>query len=132
MLTTFKIKKNMGVILEIQVLTTESDYQNAVNRLEYISDAPIDSPEAGEADALATLIEAYEEVHFPIGLPHPIEAIKIRIEELGLKNKDLVKIIGYDSRVSEILSGKRKLNLEMIRRLHKALSLPLEVLVQDY
>jgi HTH-type transcriptional regulator / antitoxin HigA len=122
----------MGAILEIQVLTTENDYKNAVNRLEYISDAPIGSPEAGEADALATLIEAYEEAHFPIGLPHPIEAIKIRIEELGLKNKDLVEIIGYDSRVSEILSGKRKLNLEMIRRLHKALSLPLEVLVQDY
>ena len=109
-----------------------TNYEAAVNRLEYISDAPIDSPEAGEADALATLIEAYEEARFPIGLPHPIEAIKIRIEELGLKNKDLVEIIGYDSRVSEILSGKRKLNLEMIRRLHKALSLPLEVLIQDY
>jgi HTH-type transcriptional regulator / antitoxin HigA len=111
---------------------TENDYKNAVKRLEYISDAPIGSPESSEADALATLIEAYEEAHFPIGLPYPIEAIKIRIEELGLKNKDLVEIIGYDSRVSEILSGKRKLNLEMIRRLHKALSLPLEVLVQDY
>jgi HTH-type transcriptional regulator / antitoxin HigA len=122
----------MGAILEIQVLTTENDYKNAVKRLEHICDAPIGTPEADEADALATLIEAYEERHFPIGLPHPIEAIKIRIEELGLKNKDLVQIIGYDSRVSEILSGKRKLTLNMIRRLHKALSLPLEVLIQDY
>jgi HTH-type transcriptional regulator / antitoxin HigA len=122
----------MGAILEIQVLTTENDYKDVVKRLESICDAPIGTPEADEADALATLIEAYEEQHFPIGLPHPIEAIKIRIEELGLKNKDLVQIIGYDSRVSEILSGKRKLTLNMIRRLHKALSLPLEVLIQDY
>ena len=122
----------MGAILKIQVLTTENDYKDAVKRLESISDAPIATPEADEADALATLIEAYEEQHFPIGLPHPIEAIKIRIEELGLKNKDLVQIIGYDSRVSEIISGKRKLTLDMIRRLHKALSLPLEVLIQDY
>ena len=122
----------MGAILEIQVLTTENDYNDAVKRLESICDAPSGTPEAGEADTLATLIEAYEEQHFPIGLPHPIEAIKIRIEELGLKNKDLVQIIGYDSRVSEILSGKRKLTLDMIRRLHKALSLPLEVLIQDY
>ena len=122
----------MGAILEIQVLTTENDYKDAVKRLENICDAPIGTPEADEADALATLIEAYEEQHFPIGLPHPIEAIKIRIEELGLKNKDLVQIIGYDSRVSEILSGKRKLTLDMIRRLHKALGLPLEVLIQDY
>jgi HTH-type transcriptional regulator / antitoxin HigA len=109
-----------------------TNYEAAISRLEYISDAPIGTPEAREADALATLIEAYEEAHFPIGLPHPIEAIKIRIEELGLKNKDLVQIIGYDSRVSEILSGKRKLTLDMIRHLHKALSLPLEVLIQDY
>jgi HTH-type transcriptional regulator / antitoxin HigA len=122
----------METVLDVQILKTEKAYKAAVARLESISDAPIGTPEADEADSLATLIEVYEERHFPIGLPHPIEAIKVRMEELGLKNKDLVEIVGYDSRVSELLSGKRKLTLDMIRRLHKALSLPLEVLIQDY
>jgi HTH-type transcriptional regulator / antitoxin HigA len=122
----------MEATLDFPKLTTAMDYKFAVERLESLCDAPIGTPEADEAELLAALIDAYEEQHFPIGLPHPIEAIKIRMEELGLKNKDLVAIIGYDSRVSEILSGKRKLTIDMIRRLHKALSLPLEVLIQDY
>lgn len=113
-------------------MKTNSDYTSAVKRLETISDAPIGTPESDEADILATLIDTYEEAHFPIGLPHPIEAIKIRMDELGLKNKDLVPIIGYDSRVSEVLKGKRKLTLDMIRALHKMLHIPLAVLVQDY
>ena len=124
----------METLLDVQIIKikTEKDYKAAVARLESICDYPIGTAEAEEADSLATLIEAYEERHFPIGLPHPIEAIKVRMEELGLKNKDLVEIIGYDSRVSELLSGKRKLTLDMIRRLHKALNLPLDVLIQDY
>ena len=116
----------------LQTIKTKQDYADAVERLASISDAPIGTPESDEADALATLIDAYEEVHFPIGLPHPIEAIKIRMSELGLKNKDLVPIIGYDSRVSEVLNGKRKLTLDMIRALNKMLHIPLDVLVQDY
>lgn len=122
----------MASILDFQEIKTEKAYKMAINRLESIADAPIGTPEAEEADELATLIEAYEEQYFPIGLPHPIEAIKIRMEELGLKNKDLVDIIGYDSRVSEILAEKRKLTLDMIRGLHQKLNLPLDVLVQDY
>ena len=116
----------------LQTIKTKQDYTAAVERLESISDAPIGTPESDEADTLATLIDAYEEAHFPIGLPHPIEAIKIRMSELGLKNKDLVPIIGYDSRVSEVLNGKRKLTLDMIRALNKMLHIPLDVLVQDY
>ena len=116
----------------LKIIKTKQDYKAAVERLESISDAPIGTPESDEADALATLIDAYEEAHFPIGLPHPIEAIKIRMSELGLKNKDLVPIIGYDSRVSEVLNGKRKLTLDMIRALNKMLHIPLDVLVQDY
>ena len=116
----------------LQTVKTKQDYEAAVERLESISDAPIGTPESEEADTLATLIDAYEEAHFPIGLPHPIEAIKIRMSELGLKNKDLVPIIGYDSRVSEVLNGKRKLTLDMIRALNKMLHIPLDVLVQDY
>lgn len=122
----------MTAPVAIQSLKTKKDYDFAVKRLELICDAPEGTPESDEADILATLIEAYEERHFPIGLPHPIEAIKIRMEELGLKNKDLVPIIGYDSRVSEVLNGKRKLTLDMIRSLHKILHIPLAVLVQDY
>ena len=122
----------MAATLDFQAIKTEKAYKMVVNRLESIADAPIGTPEAGEADELATLIEAYEEQHFPIGLPHPIEAIKIRMDELSLKNKDLVEIIGYDSRVSEILARKRKLTLDMIRGLHQKLSLPLDVLVQNY
>ena len=120
------------LLLSMLSIKTKQDYEAAVERLESISDAPIGTPESDEADALATLIDAYEEAHFPIGLPHPIEAIKIRMSELGLKNKDLVPIIGYDSRVSEVLNGKRKLTLDMIRALNKMLHIPLDVLVQDY
>ena len=122
----------MTDIFVLQTIKTKQDYEAAVERLESISDAPIETPESDEADALATLIDAYEEAHFPIGLPHPIEAIKIRMSELGLKNKDLVPIIGYDSRVSEVLNGKRKLTLDMIRALNKMLHIPLDVLVQEY
>ena len=120
------------LLLSMLSIKTKQDYAAAFERLESISDAPIGTPESDEADTLATLIDAYEEAHFPIGLPHPIEAIKIRMSELGLKNKDLVPIIGYDSRVSEVLNGKRKLTLDMIRALNKMLHIPLDVLVQDY
>jgi HTH-type transcriptional regulator / antitoxin HigA len=107
----------MEATLSYKILKTEADYKSAVARLEAISEAQSNSPEAEEANDLADLIESYEEKHFPIGLPHPIEAIKIRMEELGLKNKDLALIIGYHSRVSEILSGKRKLTLDMVRKI---------------
>ena len=122
----------MEATLAYKILKTETDYKAAVARLESISDAPNGTPEAEEANDLADLIESYEEKHFPIGLPHTIEAIKIRMEELGLKNKDLALIIGYHSRVSEILSGKRKLTLDMVRNLHKSLNIPLSVLIQNY
>ncbi len=122
----------MTATISIQSIKTKQAYEAAIKRLETISEAPLGTSESDEADTLATLIEAYEEAHFPIGLPHPIEAIKIRMSELGLKNKDLVPIIGYDSRVSEVLNGKRKLTLDMIRALNKMLHIPLEVLVQGY
>ena len=132
MLALFKNLLTMATTIAYIVLKTEADYKGAVARLDNISAAPIGTPDAEEADILADLIEKYEEKHFPIGLPHPIEAIKIRMEELGLIKKDLADIIGYHSRVSEILSAKRKLTLDMIRKLHGALHIPLEVLVQDY
>jgi HTH-type transcriptional regulator/antitoxin HigA len=78
------------------------------------------------------LIEKYEDEHYPIGPADPIEAIKFRMEQMGMKQKDLAEIIGYKSRVSEILNRKRKLTLEMIRKLHTSLKIPTEILIREY
>jgi HTH-type transcriptional regulator/antitoxin HigA len=118
--------------MNVKVIKTEADYQQALNRLELIFDAPIDSPEGDEAEILSILIEKYEDEHYPIGPPDPIEAIKFRMEQMDMKKSDLAKIIGYKSRVSEILSKKRKLTLQMIRKLHDKLKIPYETLIADY
>lgn len=118
--------------MNIKVIKSEDDYQKALERLEVIFDSPIDSPEGDEAEILSILIEKYEDEHYPIGPPDPIEAIKFRMEQMDMKKSDLAKIIGYKSRVSEIFSRKRKLNLKMIRKLHDALKIPYESLIADY
>lgn len=118
--------------MNIKVIKNEDDYQKALERLEVIFDAPIDSPEGDEAEILSILIEKYEDEHYPIGPPDPIEAIKFRMEQMDMKKSDLAKIIGYKSRVSEILSKKRKLTLQMIRKLHDTLKIPYESLIADY
>jgi len=81
---------------------------------------------------LGILIDQYENEHFPIGLPDPIEAIKFRMEQMGYNQNDLANIVGLKSRASEILSRKRKLSLEMIRKLHEVLHIPTDVLIQSY
>ena len=81
---------------------------------------------------LSILIEKYEETHYPIEMPDPIEAIKFKMEQMGMKQKDLAEIVGFTSRVSEILNRKRKLTLSMIRKLNTALHIPTEILVQEY
>ncbi|MEZ4772326.1 MAG: helix-turn-helix domain-containing protein [Bacteroidia bacterium] len=118
--------------MNIKLIKTEADYENALARLEEIFDTPKGSPEGDELEILGMLIEKYEDEHYPIGTVDPIEAIKFRMEQMGMKQKDLAEIIGYKSRVSEILSKKRKLTLEMIRKLHSSLKIPTEILVQDY
>lgn len=118
--------------MNIKVIKTEDDYQQALERLKVIFDAPMDSPEGDEAEIFSILIEKYEDEHYPIGPPDPIEAIKFRMEQMDIKKSDLAEIIGYKSRVSEIFSRKRKLTLEMIRRLHDKLKIPYETLVADY
>ncbi|HKK57932.1 MAG TPA: helix-turn-helix domain-containing protein [Salinivirga sp.] len=118
--------------MDIKVIKTETDYQQALERLEEIFDAPIDSPEGDEAEILSILIEKYEDENYPIDDPDPIEAIKFRMEQMGMKKSDLAKIIGYKSRVSEILNRKRKLTLRMIRQLHENLKIPYESLITDY
>ena len=118
--------------MNIKLIKTEEDYRLALNRLEVIFDAPIGTPESDEADVLALLVDEYEKQHYPIEAPDPIEAIKIRMEEMNLKQADLITEIGGKSRVSEILNKKRKLTVEMIRNLATRLNLSAGLLVRDY
>lgn len=118
--------------MKISPIKSEKDYDKALERLEVIFDAKLGSKDGDELEILSILIDKYEEEHFPIGMPDPIEAIKFRMEQLGMKQKDLAEVIGLKSRVSEILNKKRKLTIDMIRKLSKDLSIPTEVLIQDY
>lgn len=116
----------------IKPIKTETEYTQALKRLETIFNAEIGTAESDEADVLGLLIDAYERKHYPIEAPDPIEAIKIRMEEMQLKQIDLVNEIGGKSRVSEILNRKRKLTVEMIRKLTARLNLSPELLINDY
>ena len=118
--------------MDIKVLKTEDDYNQALIRLDEIFHAPADSKEGDEAELLSILIEKYEDDHYPIEPPDPIEAIKFRMEQIGMTKKELAEIIGYKSRVSEIFSRKRKLTLKMIRNLHVQLKIPYESLIANY
>lgn len=118
--------------MNLSPIKTEKDYQKALKRLDEIFDAKKGSPEGDELEILGILIEKYEDEKFPIGLPDPIEAIKFRMEQMGMKNKDLAEIVGFRSRVSEILNRKRKLTLDMIRKIHTVMNIPTEVLIQAY
>ena len=118
--------------MKISPIRNEKDYQKALNRLEDIFDAKKETEEGDELEIISILIDRYENEQFPIGLPDPIEAIKFRMEQMGMKQKDLAEIVGFKSRVSEILNKKRKLTLDMIRKLNTTLHIPTEVLIQDY
>ena len=118
--------------MNIQLIKSELDYQNALKRLEVVFDSLIGTPESDEADLLGLIIDEYEKRHYPIEAPDPIEAIKIRMEEMKLKQNDLVNEIGGKSRVSEILNRKRKLTVEMIRKLTTRLNLSPGLLINDY
>jgi len=118
--------------MNIKPIKSEADYKLALKRLEEVFDAPIGTSEGDEADILGLLVDEYENKHYPIEAPDPIEAIKIRMEELQLKQVDLVDVIGSKSRVSEVLNRKRKLTIEMIRNLAKRLNLSPDLLITDY
>ncbi|WP_295718366.1 helix-turn-helix domain-containing protein [Mucilaginibacter sp.] len=118
--------------MTIKPIKNENDYQRALERLELIFDARKGSEDGDELEVLGILIERYEDEHFPIDFPDPIEAIKFRMEQMGYNQNDLAKVIGLKSRASEILNKKRKLSLEMIRLLHDNLKIPTEVLIQAY
>ncbi len=118
--------------MQFKILKTDKDHQQALSRLGEIFDAKPNTPKGDEFELLSLLIDKYEEEHHVIDLPHPIEAIKFRMEQMGLKQKDLVACFGDMSRVSDVLNLKRKLNLNYIRKLNKQLHIPLEALVSEY
>jgi HTH-type transcriptional regulator/antitoxin HigA len=118
--------------MQLKVIKTEKQYQEALKRLEKIFDSKKGSKTADELELLSLLIEKYENEKSPIDLPDPIEAIKFRMEQLGYKQKDLAEAIGLKSRVSEVLNRKRKLTLDMIRKIHVTLGIPTEVLLREY
>ena len=114
-----------------KVIKTEEEYNAILNRIEEIFDSKPGTPEFDELELLTKLVEIYEDEKYPMDLPSPVAAIKFRMEQQGLKNKDLIPYIGSKSKVSEVLSGKRALSLNMIRKLHEGLGIPAEVLIQE-
>lgn len=117
-------------MMDIKVIKTEKEYEQALAEIEGLLDAAPGSPEEQKLEVLSLLIERYEEEHYPIDMPDPISAIKFRMEQQGLRQKDLVPYIGSQPQVSAVLNRKRELSKEMIRRLHKGLGIPYEVLLQ--
>ena len=118
--------------MNIHLIKTEENYNQALKRLDDIFDAKKGTEEGDELELLGLLIEHYENEHFPLDLPDPIEPIKFRMEQLGYNQNDLAKIIGLKSRASEILNKKCKLSLEMIRLIHTSFNIPTDVLIQSY
>ncbi len=117
--------------MEIKPIRTKTDYRAALKEVETLMSARADTPEGERLDVLTTLVEAYEKKHYRFDLPDPVEAIKFRMEQSGLGPKDLVPMIGQINRVYEVLSRKRPLTLQMIRRLHRDLGIPAESLIKE-
>ena len=118
--------------MELKPIKTEADYRAALKRLDEIFDALPGSSESDELEILGLMVDDYENKHYPIEAPDPIEAIKIRMEEMQLRQVDLIPEIGGKSRVSEVLNRKRRLTVDMIRKLVTRLNLSSEILIQDY
>ena len=117
--------------MEIKPIKTENDYKTSIKRVEALWGAKKDSIEGDELDLLCTLVESYELHHYPIAPPDPIEAIKFRMDQMGMTKTDMAKYLGSQSRVSEVLSKKRQLTLKMVKSLYKGLKIPAEVLLCD-
>jgi HTH-type transcriptional regulator/antitoxin HigA len=118
----------------LKPIKTEDQYNTALARVYELIQTGVkeNSAESDELEVLSILVKEYETDHYPIPSPGPLEAIKFRLEQMGLSEKELGEILGYRSRKSEILSGKRKLSLNMIRKIHEVLHIPAEVLIQAY
>ena len=118
--------------MNIRPIKTEADYQAALKEIESLFDAAPNTPQGDQLEVLTTLVQAYEEQHYPIPEPDPVEAVIYHMESRGLTRKDLEPYIGNRARVSEILNRKRSLTLRMIQRLHSELGVPAEVLLKPY
>lgn len=117
-------------MMKAKIIRTEYDYEAALKRVEALMDAAPGSAEFEELELLTLLIEKYEDEQYPIDFPDPVEAIKFRMEQVGLDRKDMIQYLGSQSKVSEVLNHKRPLSLAMIRALSQGLGIPAEVLVQ--
>lgn len=118
--------------MNLKPIRTKKDYENALSRIDELWGSKKNSPNSNELEILLTLVEKYEDTHYPILPPDPIEAIKFRMEQMDLSRAELIEYVGYKSRVSELLSGKRKLTLPMIRKLHEKLKIPADILIKEY
>ena len=116
--------------MHLKPLKTSQDHEAALREIERLWGAEDGTPEGDSLDILLTLVDAYEEIHFPIDMPDPIEAIKFRLEQQGQDQSALIGIIGNRTRVYEVLRGDRPLSLAMIRRLHDRFGIPAEILIQ--
>ena len=114
-----------------RLIKTEADYTHALDHIETLMDAKTGSIEADELELLTALVEMYEEQHYPMDMPDPVEAIMFRMDQLGLKQQDLIPFVGSRSKVSEILNRKKTLTLSMMRGLNKGLGIPAEVLLHE-
>ncbi len=114
--------------MKAKVLKTDREYKAALAYIERLMDQS--PPDEAELDLWSLLVENYEEAHFPISKPDPVEAIRFRLEQSNSKPSDLLPYLGTKSRVSEVMSGKRPLSLTMIRALHHGLKIPAEVLIE--
>ena len=115
--------------MNIKPIRSDDDLRAAFKRLELVFQAAEGTPQADEMEVLVTLIEAYEQKHYPIGPADPVEAIKFRMDQSVLAPKDLEQYIGSSGRVSEVLNRKRGLSLQMVKRLHDGLQIPYESLL---
>ena len=118
--------------MNIQPIKTEADYEKALLEIEKLFDATPNTPDGDRLEVLATLVEAYEDQHYALPLPNPVEAILYHMESRGLARRDLEPYIGDRARVSEILNRKRPLTLRMIQRLYSGLGIPAEALLTPY
>ncbi|NCS02494.1 MAG: transcriptional regulator [Microcystis aeruginosa G13-07] len=119
-------------MLDLHPIKTESEYEAALLEIESLLEVPPGTPEAARLDLLATLVDAYEQEHFPIPLPDPIEAIRFYLESRGLDAQVLIPILGDQEQVNQVLNRQQPLSLEMIRQLHQICNISAEVLIQSY
>ena len=118
-------------MMTAKLIKTQREYRSALRRVEELMDARRGTPQGDELELLAALIEIYEEKHTPVPPPDPVEAIRFRMEQESLRPQDLIPFLGSRSRVSEVLGGRRPLTLTMIRRLHRGLGIPADVLLGE-